>query len=681
MKIPPFFLGTAVIFWGWQTGLWILAIPMAIILEASRWVNSRWDFSQEDFLRIANLSVMILLSLFIYLLINNRSFYLIYTLLQWLPIAGFPLIAAQIYSVNGGINVKTLFLLFDDAKTGETINRYSINLTYPYFFACIIAASNANTQNIWFYLVIFIITAIALSSVRSKRYSLIIWLCLMLTAGSGGFLGQMALQQLNKQLENQVVSWLSNNAGQEVDATKKQTSMGEVGALKQSNDIIFRVNSETKINSSLLLRQATYNKYQSSIWIAVKPDFIKIKPHSNGTTWELGHKADNSSMMTISGNFNQGKSLLRLPQGTFKIDNLPVSQMEKNKYGTIKVKGKINDFAYQVNYNNNLSFDTPPTIDDVNIPLQEENAVNKIVSKLKLQDKSPSQILKILERFFQTDFTYSLQLTEKNKQLTPVSSFLLQNRSGHCEYFAAATTLILRSVGIPARYTVGYSVHEFSNLEKQYIVRNRHAHAWTLVYINGKWQDFDTTPADWIEIENGTVSFLSSITDFFSFLGFHLSGCLRTIFGNNILKYGLWLILPFIFLRTWLSGKNSKVQRLSTQKLLRKETPQKKVNHRSSEFYLIEKALNDLGLVRHPAESFKNWMYRLKEELPTPDLIDGLTSIIELHYRERFDPQGINETERQKLKSAVQLWLKTYSTSRCYEVQEPLPASDEGAKM
>ncbi len=664
MKIPPFLLGAAVIFWGWQTELWILAIPIAISLEASPWVSSRWDFSQEDFLRIANLSLMILLSLFIYLLINNRSFYLIYTLLQWLPIAGFPLIAAQIYSVNGGINVKTMFLLFDDAKTGATINRYSINLTYPYFFACIIAASNANTEDIWFYLVMFIITAIALSSVRSKRYSLIIWLCLMLTAGSGGFLGQMALQQLNKQLENQVVSWLSNNAGQEVDATKKQTSMGEVGALKQSNDIIFRVNSQTKNNSSLLLRQATYNKYQSSVWIAVKPDFTDVKPDSNGTTWQLGNKADNSSMMTISGNFNQGQGLLKLPNGTFTIDNLPVSQMEKNKYGTIKVAGKINDFAYTVNYNDHLSFDGLPTIDDLKVSPQETAAINQIVSKLNLQDKSPSQVLKIIERFFQTDFTYSLKLTEKNKQLTPLSTFLLQNRSGHCEYFASATTLILRAVGIPARYAVGYSVHEFSNLEKQYIVRNRHAHAWTLVYINGKWQDFDTTPADWIGIENATVSPFSSITDFCSFLGFQLSGWLRAIFGNNIFKYGWWLIFPFIFLRTWMSGKNNKVRRLSTQQLAREEIKKDDVTKRDSEFYLIEKALNDLGLVRHPAESFKNWMYRLKEELPTPDLIDGLTSIIELHYRERFDPQGINETERAKLKSAVQLWLRTYSNEK-----------------
>jgi hypothetical protein len=74
------------------------------------------------------------------------------------------------------------------------------------------------------------------------------------------------------------------------------------------------------------------------------------------------------------------------------------------------------------------------------------------------------------------------------------------------------------------------------------------------------------------------------------------------------------------------------VRRLSTKQLVRKKVQKDNVKRKDSEFYLIEEALNDLGLVRQPAESLKNWIYRLKQELTTPDLIDGLISIIELHY-------------------------------------------------
>src|SRR5262249_45880049 len=74
-------------------------------------------------------------------------------------------------------------------------------------------------------------------------------------------------------------------------------------------------------------------------------------------------------------------------------------------------------------------------------------------------------------------------------------------RAGHCEYFATATVLLLREIGIPARYAVGYSVHEVSR--HGYVVRQRDAHAWCLVWNPEKniWEDFDTTPGSWLEVE------------------------------------------------------------------------------------------------------------------------------------------------------------------------------------
>ena len=61
-----------------------------------------------------------------------------------------------------------------------------------------------------------------------------------------------------------------------------------------------------------------------------------------------------------------------------------------------------------------------------------------------------------------------------------MSRFLLRTRSGHCEYFATATVLLLRQLGIPARYAVGYAVHEATG--RKYVVRQRDAHAWCLVW-------------------------------------------------------------------------------------------------------------------------------------------------------------------------------------------------------
>ncbi|MBD2291921.1 transglutaminase domain-containing protein [Anabaena sphaerica FACHB-251] len=664
MKTPPLLLAAALMFWGWQTGLWIFAISIALVLECSRFVQSRWDFSIDDIKRIANLCLVILVSVSIYLLIANRSFYIVYTLLQWLPIVCFPLIAAQIYAVNESINMTTLFLTFNDEKLGKQSNSFSINLTYPYFALCILAASNANTEDISFYIGMFVLTAIALWTVRSQRFSTIIWLCLFLTAGSIGFIGQIGLHQLHLQVENQVVSWFSDAIGQEINAFKKETSMGEIGVLKQSNDIVFRVNAANQNHSPLLLREATYNKYQSSLWIAVNPEFTHLKP-DNHTTWRLGNQPDNNSSLTIYGTLNNGKGILRLADGTFEINDLPVSEMEKNKYGTVKVTGNVNDIAYKIKFNQQFSLDSQPTADDIQIPKAEQSAINQIVNKLDIQGKSPQQILQIVDAFLLKNYRYSLQLTGKDQASTPLSTFLLTTRSGHCEYFASATTLILRGLGIPARYTVGYSVHEFSNLEKQYIVRSRHAHAWTMVYINGKWQAFDTTPSDWTSIEDATVSKLSIISDLWSFWGFQLSSWLRNIRSSDLFKYIWWLLLPLFLMMIAKSAPPKKVRRVFKKQILPTEINKSEVDiSKDSEFYLIEKALNELGFIRQPSESLKSWMLRLKEEIPTSDLIDELSSLIDLHYRYRFDPQGIKDAERAGLKSAVQSWLDKYSGQR-----------------
>ncbi|WP_199337633.1 MULTISPECIES: transglutaminase family protein [unclassified Nostoc] len=234
----------------------------------------------------------------------------------------------------------------------------------------------------------------------------------------------------------------------------------------------------------------------------------------------------------------------------------------------------------------------------------------------------------------------------------------MQTRSGHCEYFATATTLLLRAVGIPARYVVGYSVHEFSSLENQYIVRSRHAHAWTMAYINGKWQAFDTTPADWTNIENANASKLSFISDLWSFFSFKISGWLRSGLFSHLFKYTWWLILPLIIMRLIKVNSQNRVRRLSPKQLLTKKVHKAELNNRNDEFYRIEQRFNELGLSRHPSESLKNWLNRLKEEFPNLDLSEDLALIVELHYRDRYDPQCIKEAEKARLKSAIQALLE-----------------------
>jgi hypothetical protein len=106
------------------------------------------------------------------------------------------------------------------------------------------------------------------------------------------------------------------------------------------------------------------------------------------------------------------------------------------------------------------------------------------------------------------------------------------------------------------------------------------------------------------------------------------------------------------------SAPEKAVKRVIKQQKTSAVQKQEEQINKDSEFYLIEKALIELGFNRNPAESLKQWIARIKQENPTFNLTDELSSLIDLHYRYRFDPQGMEDAERAKLKSAVNSWLE-----------------------
>jgi protein-glutamine gamma-glutamyltransferase len=100
-----------------------------------------------------------------------------------------------------------------------------------------------------------------------------------------------------------------------------------------------------------------------------------------------------------------------------------------------------------------------------------------------------------VERYLKTHYGYTLQLPGGPVK-DPLANFLFERRQGHCEYFASAMTVMLRTLGIPARVVNGFRSDEFNDLTGNYVVRAKDAHAWVEAYFPGYgWQTFDPTPA------------------------------------------------------------------------------------------------------------------------------------------------------------------------------------------
>ena len=78
-----------------------------------------------------------------------------------------------------------------------------------------------------------------------------------------------------------------------------------------------------------------------------------------------------------------------------------------------------------------------------------------------------------------------------------MSDFLFNIKEGHCEYFATALAIMLRTQGIATRVVNGFQSGEYNETTGVYIVRQKDAHSWVEVYFPQAkvWVPFDATPA------------------------------------------------------------------------------------------------------------------------------------------------------------------------------------------
>jgi transglutaminase-like putative cysteine protease len=100
-----------------------------------------------------------------------------------------------------------------------------------------------------------------------------------------------------------------------------------------------------------------------------------------------------------------------------------------------------------------------------------------------------------VESYLKNNLGYTLELPGFGVA-DPLAHFLFVRRKGHCEYFASSMTVMLRTLGIPARVVNGFRGGEYNDLTGSYIVREKDAHSWVEVYFpEYGWMTFDPTPS------------------------------------------------------------------------------------------------------------------------------------------------------------------------------------------
>lgn len=692
-----------------QTGLLMVGAVMALILESARLIKVRWEFTHDEFARVLTFCNLLLLASIILAFHDNGGLSTISQLFEdtnstsernagnisqmtadvlfrWLPMIYFLFIAAQAYSATDGVPLEDVFFLLRTRrkrarKKGQPVppaRRFDVS--YPYFALCLFSAAGHAAQDNHFYYGFCGLLAWALWPQRSRRFALPVWLGIMAAAVWLGYFGKISFGQLShlaEEYDPQIISWLMHP----LDPKKTTTDIGDVGRLQLSGKIVIRLQPLEGARPPAYLREATYrylqtvqmndypgfrHRHTELEWEAgnTNNNFIEVleQPPDSGI-FSLHGGSANRSLVSIACYLNgvsqdenrYPEGLLPLPPDCNRLDNPRAYSVSQSGLGSVLAQGP-RLMIFDACYGSGMIMDDPPEVnesrtnEDLDVPANEVPALQEVISNLDLAGLSDEQKIFAVSRFFATNFSYSLwqdQPPQNDTNTTPLARFLLRTKSGHCEYFATATVLLLRELGIPARYAVGYYVHEPSG--HGYVVRLRDGHAWCLAWNGTKhsWENVDTTPPTWVAMEEERTSSLQGLSDFQSWLEYET----LKFFDynhNNIRDYVFWALIPalaFLLYRIFRGGRRQqKAGQLSAQTAW---------PGLDSEFYELERRLIRNGLPREPGESLSAWLRRVGNDSRLAGIRQPLENILALHYRYRFDPRGLGASERQELRREV----------------------------
>lgn len=126
-------------------------------------------------------------------------------------------------------------------------------------------------------------------------------------------------------------------------------------------------------------------------------------------------------------------------------------------------------------------------------------------------ETNPYQQAVLIEQWLRNNIVYDESVDAPPGDQDLVDYVLFDYQFGYCEHYSAAMTVMLRSLGIPARVTVGYSPGDWDESTNAFLYRQNNAHAWVEVYFPGYgWIPFEPTanrPLGEFDLQPGDVDF------------------------------------------------------------------------------------------------------------------------------------------------------------------------------
>jgi hypothetical protein len=314
-----------------------------------------------------------------------------------------------------------------------------------------------------------------------------------------------------------------------------------------------------------------------------------------------------------------------------------------------------------------IAYPVPAVKDYSDRVLGELVAAGKLPKDVQMRDET---FLRVPERHHEkvarafcehleenADLKYTTNLKRVNKSVDPVEDFLLYSKVGHCERFATALVLMLRSQGIPAVLVLGFKGAEHVGNGK-YLVRQEFAHAWVEALIPRPDPDPRHRVYHWLGLDPSPVEAESASTGAAA-NGWKLEEFERFLFNSTPEQREQLLrsILEAATGRFVLLGAGVAVAGLFAWRTLRRRSKRRKDAGTGAAWYrALVAALQPHGLAPEPGETAEEFAARAAGSLP-PEFAGLPAHWVGMHYRARFggvtiDPEHVADLEHQLQKLA-----------------------------
>lgn len=285
-----------------------------------------------------------------------------------------------------------------------------------------------------------------------------------------------------------------------------KVKLGGIGSIQQSNEVVMRVMLEpgSDITSGLYFRGIVLDKFEENSWSKSKPSAKEpfIKGDRELIQVDLPAGRDNLSIQTIYLEPLDTPVLFALPRAVAVQGNFPV--IYKDAYGALRFERSAERISYKVLSDRGLPSAESLRADNtavgsemqnyLQLPENHDRRIFNLAYQITSDARNRYDKARAIEGYLQNNFGYTLE--QKAGGDDPLSDFLFNVREGHCEYFATAMAVMLRSQGIATRIVNGFHGGEYNDTADVTVVRQRNAHSWVEVYFPGEkvWVPFDPTP-------------------------------------------------------------------------------------------------------------------------------------------------------------------------------------------